>query len=128
MILLYLVEGLVPVLTFLLVWAGWAAWKKDIARHKKIAASHAVATWASTAVVAILVQMGYTTGKKAPEWILEIHLVIIYLIPLLLVILMFTGLSGKRKIHLPLALFYAVNWVAALVTGGMIFASVRGWM
>lgn len=126
-LLLYAVEGIVPVLTALFVWAGVLALKQEKEKHKKIAAAHAVSTWVASAAVALLVRLGYTIGGEAPEWIMSIHLVIIYLIPPWLVLLAVTGLAGKRSAHAPLAAAYAVLWTAALVTGAMIFAMARGW-
>lgn len=125
-ILLYIIEGSVPVLTFLLVWAGIAAIKKDHKKHKKLAVYHAIATWSSVLLVVLLVKLGFSLGKGAAPWILEIHLYTIYLIPPLLALLMITGLKGIRPAHLPLAGLYAINWLAALATGAMIFGSVRG--
>jgi hypothetical protein len=126
--LLYVVESGVPLLTGLLFYAGWMAYKKDIARHKKWAAIHAVLTWVSTALVAALVALGFKMGEGAPEWIMDIHLVFIYAIAPMLAVLMFTGLKGVRKIHIPLAMVYVLNWLASLFTGAMIFAADRGWL
>ncbi|MGK7345301.1 MAG: hypothetical protein ACNS63_05785 [Candidatus Nitrospinota bacterium M3_3B_026] len=127
-LLLYAVEGVVPILTALFVWAGVLALKQEKEKHKKIAGAHAVSTWVASAAVVVLVRLGYTMGGGAPEWIMNIHLAIIYLIPPWLVLLAITGLAGKRGAHMPLAGVYSVLWTAALVTGAMIFAMDRGWM
>lgn len=126
--LLYVVESAVPILTALLIWAGALALRKNIEKHKKIAASHALATWISSIAVVILVRLGFTMGGGAPDWILNIHLAIIYAIPPWLVLLAMTGLWGKRSVHKGFAGAYVVLWGLALVTGAMIFAMDRGWM
>lgn len=126
--LLYLVEGGAPALVALLVRAAILALKKDIARHKKAAIMHAAATWISLISVLALVKMGYSIGENAPKWILNIHLTIIYMIPPLLVILPATGLSGKRTSHMIAAIIYCMIWVAALITGAMIFSMSKGWL
>lgn len=126
--LLYLIEGDIPILTFLLVWAGMLALKGNIRKHKKVAIAHAIATWLSCLLVIVLVRMGFEVGGHAPKWLMNIHLVIIYAIPLILVCLMTTGLKGMRSIHKRFALFYAITWSLALLTGLMIFLKVRGWV
>lgn len=125
--LLYLIEGDIPILTFLLVWAGMLALKGNISKHKKIAITHAIATWLSYLLIIILVRMGYEVGGNAPKWIINTHLAIIYVIPVILVCLMTTGLKGMRSIHKRFALFYVVIWSGALLTGLMIFLKVKGW-
>jgi uncharacterized membrane protein YozB (DUF420 family) len=126
--LLYFVEGGAPVLVALLVRAALLALKKDIARHKKAAMIHAVATWISLILALILVKMGFTISENAPAWISKIHLAIIYMIPPLLVILPATGLSGRRTAHMMAAITYCVIWAASLITGAMIFSMSRGWL
>lgn len=125
--LLYIVESAVPLLTANLIYAGILAKRKDIARHKKWAAIHAVTTWVSCILVYGLVKLGFKMGEGAPAWIMDVHLVIIWAIPPMLVVLMWSGLKGFRKIHLPLMAIYSLNWLAALVTGAMIFAADRGF-
>lgn len=126
--LLFLVEGLVPVLVALLVWAAVLALRKNIAKHKKVAIAHVAATWTSLIVVVALVKMGYSIGDNAPAWILKIHLLIIYMFPPLLVILPATALTGRRVAHMMTAITYSVVWAASLLTGAMIFAMDRGWL
>jgi len=127
-VLLYIVEAAVPLLTWLMVWALALGLKQNFARHKKIAFSHAIATWASYAIVILLVRLGFTMGGNAPDWIVDTHLVIIYLIPPLLVALMVTGLKKKRAPHGKIVIIYVVTWSAALVTGAMIFLMDRGYL
>lgn len=124
--LLYLIEGVIPILTFLLVWAGTLALKGNIQKHKKVAIAHAIATWLSCALVIILVRMGYEVGGHTPKWLMNLHLVIIYAIPPALVCLMITGLKGMRSYHKRFALFYIIVWSGALLTGLMIFLKVKG--
>lgn len=126
--LLYLIEALAPLLTGLLVWAGWLAFSGSIARHKKVAVSHAVSTWLSYVVVIALVRMGHAVEGNAAKWIVDTHLVIIYLLPPALVALMATGLKGFRSIHRKLAYSYIAAWTLALITGAMIFLSHRGYI
>ncbi len=126
--LLYTVEAAVPLLTWLLIWAGTLALRGETSRHRKIATIHALATWVSYVIVIAMVRLGYSMEGKAPEWILDTHLVIIYLIPPTLVALMATGFGGKGSIHKKLALFHTINWAAALVTGAMIFLMARGYL
>jgi len=127
-LLLYVVEGIAPILTALLVWAGALALRQEKEKHKKIAATHALGTWVSSIAVVVLTRLGYSMGGKAPDWIMNIHLAIIYAIPPWLVLLAMTGLGGKRMAHMTLAFAYAVLWAAALVTGAMIFMMSHGWM
>ncbi len=119
--LLYVIESDIPLLTFLLVWAGSLAVKGNIQKHKKIAVIHAIATWISCVIVVTLVRLGFEIGGEAPKWIINMHLLIIYTIPVTLVGLMVTGPMGRRAIHRRLALFYVVSWSAALLTGFTIF-------
>lgn len=126
--LFYTVETAIPLLTALLIWAWMMARRHDFARHKKIAMSHAAATWASYVVVIVMVELGYTMGGKAPEWIMNLHLVIIYIIAPLIAVMMFTGFSGKRVAHRALAFSYLTLWTAALITGGMIFMMDKGYL
>lgn len=126
--LLYIIEGAVPLLTITLVWAGYLAFKKNVPAHKKMAIFHAVTTWLSYIVVMGLVRMGFSMGENAPAWIMNIHLAIIYTLPPMLVALMILGLKGARKLHITLASIYALLWIAALVTGAMIFFTHRGWL
>lgn len=126
--LLYVVESAVPLLTANLVYAAMLARRKDIAGHKKWAGIHAITTWVSSILVFTLVRLGFKMGEGAPEWIMNVHLVIIWSIPPMLVILMWSGLKGIRKVHIPLMVIYSINWAAALVTGAMIFAADRGWI
>lgn len=126
--LLYLIEGDIPILTFLLVWAGLLALKGNIGKHKKVAIAHAVATWLSYLLIIILLKLGFEVGGNAPKWIINTHLVIIYTIPPALVFLMVTGLKGMRSIHKRFALFYVLIWSGALITGLMIFLKARGLM
>lgn len=126
--LLYIVESAVPLLTANLVYAGILAKRGDIERHKKWAGIHAITTWVSSILVFVLVRLGFRMGDGAPDWIMDVHLVIIWAIPPMLAVLMFTGLKGIRKVHLPLAAIYSLNWMAALVTGAMIFAADQGWI
>ncbi|HJM82447.1 MAG TPA: hypothetical protein QF720_02495 [Nitrospinota bacterium] len=126
MLLLYIVESAVPILTVLLIWAVYNAWKKNILAHRKAATLHAVATLVSTALVFVLVRLGYSVGEEAPKWIRDIHFVIIYQIPILLGFLMYFGLSGRRKIHKRFAIYYLLIWTAALATGLMIFLTHNG--
>ena len=126
--LLYIVESAVPLLTANLIYAGMLAKRKDIAGHKKWAGIHAVTTWVSCFLVYGLVKLGYKMGDGAPDWIMDVHLVIIWAIPPMLAILMWSGLKGIRKVHLPMMAIYSLNWVAALVTGAMIFMADRGYL
>ena len=70
--------------------------------------------------------MGYAVDGKAPQWLMSLHLVIIYMIPPMLVALIILGVKGKRKTHIPLAVCYLIIWSGALITGAMIFLSGRG--
>ena len=124
--LLYLIEGDIPLLTFLLVWAGILGLKGNIRKHKKVAITHAIATWLSCLLVIVLVRMGYEAGGHTPKWLMNIHLVIIYAIPPALVCLMVTGLKGLRSVHKKFALFYVIIWSAALLTGLTIFLKLKG--
>ncbi|MDH5509076.1 MAG: hypothetical protein OEZ32_01850 [Nitrospinota bacterium] len=126
--LLYVVEAVVPILAIQLVWAGRLALRKEKERHKRIAAIHASSMWASYLLVWGLIMLGQTMKGNAARWIVETHLVIIYIIPALLVFMMATGLKGIRKPHMALAALYVVLWSAALVTGAMIFLSHRGFI
>ncbi|MDH4183295.1 MAG: hypothetical protein OEV92_03665 [Nitrospinota bacterium] len=128
MLLLYVVEGIVPILVFQIAWAARLAWRQDKERHKRIAAIHAASVWGSYVVSWILIYFGHTIPRKAPAWIIDTHLVIIYIIPVLLVFQMATGLKGIRPVHIGLAAFYLILWAAALVTGAMIFLSGRGYI
>jgi len=125
---LYTVEAAVPILTWLLVWAGRLALKGEASRHRRIATIHAMATWISYVIVIVMVRLGYSMEGKTPGWILNTHLVIIYLIPPTLVALMVTGFGGKRSIHTKFAIFHTINWIAALTTGAMIFLMARGYL
>jgi len=127
-LLLYLIEGAVPLLTFLLVWALFLALKKDIGKHKRVATIYAAATWVSTILVGVLVRMGFVIGENAPKWIMDIHLVFIYGILPLLLALMVTAYKGKRLVHIGLAVTYVVFWCGALVTGAMIFMLHHKWI
>lgn len=123
--LLYVIESAVPFLTILLVWAASLALKKDIEKHKKVALGYAVATLVSYALVIILVRFGYKIGGETPKWLMNLHLVVIYTIPLLLVGLVALGLKGRRKAHIVMACIYAIYWSGALITGAMIFISAK---
>jgi len=127
-LLLYVIEGAAPLLTITLVWAVVLALRGNIPRHRKIAVTHAVATVVSYIVVIALVRNGYRLEGKTPEWILNAHLTVIYAIPLFLIALPATGLTGRRSAHRALAFVYAIAWTAALVTGAMIFMAHRGWL
>jgi len=124
--LLYLIESDIPLLTFLLIWAGVLALNGNIQKHKKVAIAHAVATWLSYLLIIVLVKMGFEVGGNAPKWIVNTHLAIIYTIPPALVCLMVTGLKGKRSIHRGFALFYIITWSGALLTGVVIFLKAKG--
>lgn len=127
--LFYIVESATPLLTILLLWAAWEVLKKkNVQKHRKVALVHAGATVASLVLVVLLVRLGYQMGEKAPEWILSLHLKIIYFGVALLVMVAATGLKRKKRIHFPLAIVYVLNWAAALVTGAMIFGMHKGWM
>ncbi|MBI4667317.1 MAG: hypothetical protein HY751_13015 [Nitrospinae bacterium] len=126
--LLYVVEADIPILVWLLGWALVLAMKGDHEKHKKVAIWHGVATWASAAIVFVLVRMGFRMGQSAPEWILDLHLNIIYTIPPLLILLAITAMNRKSLAHKGTAAAYLMLWAAALVTGGMIFAMDRGWI
>lgn len=126
--LLYIVEAAIPILTWLFFWAGILALKKNKEKHAKIATIHAVSVWGSYLVVWILILMGQSLKGNAPRWIVDTHLVIIYIIPALLVFMMISGRKGVRKVHIPLAVTYTILWAAALVTGAMIFLAHRGYM
>ncbi len=127
--LFYIIEGAVPVLTWFLVVALIRAFAKDYERHQKTAKIHALLTLSSCALVFILVRLGHSLDKgSAPEWILTVHLIIIYLMIPSLVALMVTGSKRIRAVHVPLAYFYTVNWVLALVTGCMIFLFSKGYI
>ncbi|MDH5477080.1 MAG: hypothetical protein OEY50_01995 [Nitrospinota bacterium] len=126
--LLYIIEAVIPVLTFQLVWAGKLAWRQEKERHKKVAAIHAASLWGSYLLVWILIMFGQTLQGNAPRWIVDTHLVIIYIIPALLIFMMATGLRGARKAHMALAGVYVLLWGAALVTGAMIFLAHRGYI
>ena len=128
MILLYTVEALVPILTVQLAWAGAMALRKEKERHRRMAAIHAASVWGSYILVWAMMLMGHTIKGTAAKWIVDIHLVIIYLIPALLLVMAPTGLKGIRRVHIPLAVTYVILWAAALVTGAMIFLSARGYM
>ena len=126
--LFYIVEAVIPILTIQLAWAGRLAQRKEKERHKRAAAIHAASVWASYLFVWVMIMFGHTMEGNAARWIVDIHLVIIYIIPVLLAFQMATGLKGIRKIHIPLAVIYVILWAVALVTGGMIFLSHRGYM
>ncbi|VAX21581.1 hypothetical protein MNBD_NITROSPINAE04-1594 [hydrothermal vent metagenome] len=126
--LLYLIEGDVPLLTFLLVWAGILALNGNIQKHKKVALAHAIATLASYLSIIILVRVGYEVGGNAPKWIMTVHHAIIYAIPPALACLMVTGLKGKRSIHKGFALLYVIIWSGALLTGLIILMKVKSWI
>jgi len=126
--LLYLIEGDIPLLTFLLVWAGILALNGNIEKHKKVALAHAIATLASYLLIIILVRAGYEVGGNAPRWIMNVHHAIIYAIPPALVCLMVTGLKRKRRIHRGFALLYVLTWFGALLTGLIILMKVKRWI
>jgi len=126
--LLYVVEGAVPILLGLLIWADVLAIKKNHEKHKKVAMVHAVATWVSTLLLIVLIRLGFRLSENAPGWIQEVHQYIIFAVPPILLALALTGLYGKRALHLPVAALYVVSWIGALTTGGMMFAMARGWM
>ncbi|VAX19893.1 hypothetical protein MNBD_NITROSPINAE03-485 [hydrothermal vent metagenome] len=126
--LLYLIEGDIPLLTFLLVWAGILALNGNIKKHKKVALAHAIATLASFLLIIILVRVGYEVGGNAPKWIMNVHHTIIYTIPPALICLMVTGLKGKLSIHKGFALFYVLTWSGALLTGLVILMKVKKWI
>jgi len=128
MILLYTVEALVPILTVQLVWAAAMAMRKEKERHRRMAIIHAASVWGSYILVWVMMLMGHAFKGTAAKWIVDIHQVIIYLLPALLLVQAPTGLKGVRWVHIPLGVTYVILWVAALVTGAMIFLSARGYM
>jgi len=105
--------------------AGVRALKGDRAGHRRVAIYHAVATWVSYIIVITLVRLGFELEGKAPEWIVSLHLAIIYAIPPLLALMLFTGLKSLKSVHKALAASYVAIWSGALITGFMIFLMAR---
>ena len=126
--LLYVVEGAVPILTYFLYDAISKALRKEHPAHRKSAIRHAIATIVSSILVVALVRIGFTIGGKAPQWIMTVHMVFIYSIFPLLAALYFTSRPKRRKFHLVAATLYGLNWLAALGTGLMIFLMARGYV
>ncbi len=123
--LLYVIESAVPLLTIMLIMTIVRARKRDIERHMKIAKIYVGLTFASYAIVMALTRLGYGLEGKTPKWISNAHFAAIYAIPVLLLVLVYSGLKGKGALHKPVALLYIAAWAGALVTGFMIFASAR---
>ena len=126
--LLYVIESAVPLLSGLFIWAAILALKGDYEKHKKVAMSFAIVTWLSYIVVIILVRFGHNIDGKAPEWIVNLHMLIIYYIPPALALMAYTGITGKKPMHKKVAISLAVAWLGALVTGAMIFITARGYV
>jgi hypothetical protein len=126
--LLYVIEAVIPLLTGQLAWAARLALRKDKERHRRMAAIHAISVWGSYFIVWAMILLGHTLKGNAPRWIVNTHLAIIYILPVMLVFMMATGLKGVRKVHIPLAILYVFLWAAALATGAMIFLAHRGYI
>jgi uncharacterized membrane protein YozB (DUF420 family) len=126
--LLYVIESSVPLLTIVLIITVVRARKREIERHMKIAKIYVGLTFASYAIVMTLTRLGYSLEGDTPKWIGNAHFATIYAIPVLLLVLVYSGLKGKGALHKPIALLYILAWAGALVTGSLIFASARHWI